>query len=75
MHWTRLEPAAVVSRLCAGFDPGKHGNADEARRALGELTAGLFTGRFVAIQDRRGEVFIGTHEEAVDHVMRAPACG
>lgn len=75
MPWVRLEPAAVIGRMCVQVDPGKPGDADDARRTLEELRAGLLSGRFVAVQHRTGATFIGTPAEAAGHVLETDLAG
>jgi len=67
MHWMRLDPQGLVSELrCKSATP-----ADEvlANRALAHVSAELLSGRYIAVQNADGGLFIGTPEEAAQHML------
>lgn len=67
MHWTRLDPIGIIGHLkCEPTAPGDEAYADQA---LAHLSAELLSGRYIAVQDREGCLFIGTPEEAAGHML------
>ena len=69
MPWTRLEPDVVADALQLDHDPGTAADEAAAAQALDHLREQLMTGGYVAIQDHRGQTFIGTLDEAVERMM------
>ncbi len=69
MPWTRLDPAKVAQQLRAGFD--RPGPDDEVltEPALAHLREQLLNGTYIAVQDHTGHTFIGTPEEATEHML------
>ena len=66
MAWTRVQLSQVLPHLRA--DPGPDGN-EFAAQALAHVTEALLNGTYVAVQDERGRMFIGTEAEAGEHIM------
>lgn len=67
MHWTRLDPKMVIGHLnCEPTTPGDKGLAEQA---LTHLSAELLSGRYIVVQDHQGSLFIGTPEEAAEHML------
>ena len=69
MPWTRLDPAGVVRHLRAEWDRAAPGDEALAERALAHLREELLSGRCIAVQDGQGRMFIGTPDEAAEHMM------
>ena len=69
MAWTRLDPAGVVRHLRAEWDRAAPGDEALAEQALAHLREELLSGRCIAVQDGRGRTFIGTPDEAAEHMM------
>ena len=66
MPWTRLDPRALVDELHVVHEPGAEMDAGQA---LAHIRAELLSGRYIAVQDHRGHLFIGTPDEAADHML------
>ena len=67
MPWMRLNPALVVQQLRAQHGPG---DEQAAEQALAHLRAALLSGAYVAVEDSAsGRTFVGTPDEAVEHMM------
>lgn len=66
MPWTRLNPTAIVDLLHVDHDPDAKALAEQA---LTHMREELLSGRFIAVQDHVGHTFIGTPEEANEHIM------
>lgn len=66
MPWTRLNPAVVVQQLRA-----EHGSGEEdiAEQALAHLREALLNGVYIMVANDRGDTFVGTEAEAVEHMM------
>ena len=69
MPWTRLDPAGVIQHLRAEWDRAAPGDEALAERALAQLREELLSGRCIAVQDGQGRTFIGTPDEAAEHMM------
>lgn len=69
MPWTRLEPDRVADALRLDYESGSAADQAAATQALNHLREQLVTGGYVAIQDHRGQTFIGTLDEAVERMM------
>ena len=69
MPWTRLNPMKVVEDLRAEVAPIVPDAAQKAEQALIHLRDQLLSGQYVAMQDHEGRTFIGTSEEAAEHIM------
>ena len=69
MPWTRLDPAGVIRHLRAEWDRAAPGGEDLAEQALAHLREELLSGRYIAVQDNHGHTFIGTPDEAAEHMM------
>ena len=69
MPWTRLDPAGVIQHLRAEWDRAAPGDEALAERALAQLREELSSGRCIAVQDGQGRTFIGTPDEAAEHMM------
>jgi hypothetical protein len=69
MGWRRLDAAHVVRQLRAAYDRPKAGTEELAEMALAHMRSQLLGGGYVAVQDDTGRTFIGTPEEAVEHMM------
>ena len=69
MPWTRLDPAGVIRHLHAEWDRAAPDGEDLAEQALAHLREELSSGRCIAVQDDRGCTFIGTPDEAAEHMM------
>lgn len=69
MPWTRLDPAGVIRHLRAEWDEAGPVGDELAERALAHVREELLSGRYVAVQDGRGHTFIGTPDEAAEHMM------
>ena len=67
MQWTRLDPIGVIGHLSC--EPATPGDAAFANQALAHLSAELLSGRYIAVQSREGRLFIGTPEEAAEHML------
>jgi len=73
MPWTRLNPVKVAEQLRAEVAPIVPDAAQKAEQALSHLRDQLISGQFVAMQDHEGRTFIGTPEEAAEHMMDSDA--
>ena len=73
MPWTRLNPAKVAEQLRAEVAPIVLDGAQKAEQALSHLRDQLISGQYVAIEDHEGRTFIGTPEEAAEHMMGSDA--
>jgi hypothetical protein len=71
MPWTRLDGTVVARTLRAAWDGPAPDMETLAEQALAHLREELLSGRFVAVQDHLGRTFIGTPEEAAEHMMAA----
>jgi len=69
MGWRRLDSTQVARQLRAAFDRPEAGTEELAELALAHLRSQLLGGQFVAVQDDSGHTFIGTPEEATQHMM------
>ena len=69
MKWRRLDPAQVARQLCAAFDREEAGTEEMAEMALAHMRSQLLGGQYVAVQDDEGGTFIGTPEEAAEHMI------
>jgi len=69
MPWTRLEPDVIADALRLDYDPDSASDQAAAAQALDHMREQLVTGGLVAIQDHRGQTFIGTLDEAVERMM------
>jgi len=69
MGWRRLDPAQVARQLRAAFDRPEAGTSELAEAALAHAWSQLLGGQYVAVQDDDGQTFIGTPDEAVEHMM------
>lgn len=69
MSWTRLDGTVVARTLRAAWDDLVLDAEALAEQALMHLRQELLSGRFIAVQDHLGHTFIGTPEEAVEHMM------
>ena len=73
MPWTRLNPMKVVEDLRAEIAPVVPDAAQLGEQALIHLRDQLLSGQYVAMQDHEGRTFIGTPEEAAEHMMGSHA--
>jgi len=69
MPWTRLDPAALIPHLCFECDPTSPDDDALARKATAHLREALLTGEYIAVQNEEGRTFIGTQDEAAEHIM------
>ncbi len=69
MGWRRLDSTQVARQLRAAFDRSDAGMEEMAEMALAHMRSQLLGGQYVAVQDDDGGTFIGTLEEAVEHMM------
>ncbi len=69
MGWRRLDSTQVASQLRAAFDRREADTEGMAELALAHMRSQLLGGQYVAVQDDDGGTFIGTPEEAVEHMM------
>ncbi len=69
MGWRRLDSTQVARQLRAAFDRSETGTEAMAELALAHMRSQLLGGQYVAVQDDDGGTFIGTLEEAVEHMM------
>jgi hypothetical protein len=69
MPWTRLDPGKIVQQLRAEFDRPGPDDAVLTGQALAHLRQQLLSGAYIAVQDHTGRTFIGTPEEAMEHMM------
>lgn len=69
MGWRRLDSTQVARQLRAAFDRSENGMEEMAELAVAHMRSQLLGGQYVAVQDDDGETFIGTPEEAVEHMM------
>ena len=75
MPWTRLDPRKVAQQLRAGFDRPGPDDAALTEQALAHVRGQLLSGAYVAVQDHKGRTFIGTMEEAFEHITDAAGVG
>lgn len=69
MPWTRLNPVKVAEELRAEVEPIVPDALQLGEQALSHLRGQLLSGKYVAMQDHEGRTFIGTPEEAAEHIM------
>jgi hypothetical protein len=69
MGWKRLDPAQVARQLRAAFDRPEAGTGEMAEEILAHARSQLLSGQYVAVQDDDGQTFIGTPDEAAEHMM------
>jgi len=69
MGWRRLDPVQVARQLRAAFDRPEAGTAELAEAVLAHARLQLLGGHYVAVQDDDGQTFIGTPDEAAEHMM------
>ena len=69
MPWTRLDPGKIAQQVCAEFDRPGPDDAVLTEKALAHLRQQLLSGAYIAVQDHTGSTFIGTPEEAMEHMM------
>jgi proline racemase len=69
MGWRRLDSTQVARQLRAAFDRSETGTEKMAELAVAHMRSQLLGGQYVAVQDDDGGTFIGTPEEAVEHMM------
>jgi len=69
MGWKRLDPAQVARQLRAAFDRPEAGTGEMAEAILAHARSQLLSGQYVAVQDDDGQTFIGTPDEAAEHMM------
>ncbi len=69
MGWRRLDSTQVARQLRAAFDRPEAGTEELAELALAHMRSQLLGGQYVAVQHDDGGTFIGTPEEAVEHMM------
>ncbi len=69
MGWRRLDPAQVARQLRAAFDRPEAGTGEIAEEILAHARSQLLSGQYVAVQDDDGQTFIGTPDEAAEHMM------
>ena len=69
MPWRRLNPAAVADALWLDHEPGSTEDEATAAQALDHLRQQFATGSYVT--DHEGRTFIGTPDEAAEHMMAA----
>ena len=69
MGWRHLNPAQVAQELRAAVDDPEAGGEEVAEFALAHLRSRLLSGAYVVVQDDEGRTFIGTPEEAAQHMM------
>jgi hypothetical protein len=69
MPWTRLDPVALIPHLRFECDPASPDDDALARKANARLREALLTGEYIAVQNEEGRTFIGTQDEAAEHIM------
>ena len=69
MAWRHLNPAQVARELRAAVDQPEAGRTELMELALRHLRSRLLSGEYVVVQDDEGRTFIGTPEEASQHMM------
>jgi len=69
MPWTRLDPAALIPHLRFECDPASPDDDALARKATAHLREALLSGEYIAVQNEEGRTFIGTQDEAAEHIM------
>ncbi len=69
MPWTRLDPATLILHLRFVHDPASPDDKALAEKATAHLRKALLMGEYVALQNEEGRTFIGTQDEAVEHIM------
>lgn len=69
MPWTRLDPAGVIPQLRFVHDPASPDDKAQAEQAMAHLRTALLTGDYIAVQDEKGRMFIGTEAEAAEHMI------
>lgn len=70
MAWMRVPPHHVLPHLRAEASPD---DVEVAQQALAHLRERLLDGTYVVIQHGDGRLFIGTEQEAVEHMMENAA--
>ena len=73
MPWTRLNPGKVAEELRAVVAPIMPDALQLGEQALIHLRDQLLSGQYVAMQDHEGRTFIGTPDEAAEHMMGSDA--
>ncbi len=69
MGWRRLDSGQVARQLRAAFDRPEADTSELAEMALAHMRSQLLGGQYVAVQDDDGQTFIGTPDEAAEHMM------
>lgn len=69
MPWTRLDPAGLIPQLRFVHDPASPDDKALAEKATAHLRNVLLTGDYIAVQNEEGRTFIGTQDEAVEHII------
>ncbi len=69
MPWKRLDSAVVARALRAAWDAPAPDRDVVAAEVLAHMREQLLGGHFIAVQDHLGQTFIGTPEEAAEHMM------
>ena len=67
MHWMRLDPLGVIGQLHC--EPMTSADETLANQALAHVATELLSGRYIAVQNGDGGLFIGTPEEAAEHML------
>ncbi len=71
MPWTRLDPAGIIPWLRFKTHPVTPDDKALEEQAMAHLREALLTGRCIAVQNEEGQLFIGTQDEAAEHIMGA----
>jgi len=71
MPWTRLDPAGIIPHLRFKIVPATQDDEALSEQAMAHLREALLTGRYIAFQNENGGLFIGTQDEAAEHIMGA----
>ncbi len=71
MPWTRLDPAGIIPQLRFEIDSATPDGEARAEQAMAHLREALLTGQYIALQSADGGLFIGTQDEAAEHIMGA----
>ena len=69
MPWTRLDPAALIPQLRFVHDPANPDGEALTEKATARLRKARLMGEYVALQNEEGRTFIGTQDEAAEHIM------
>ncbi len=69
MPWIRMNPLKVAEELRAEVAPVVPDALQLGEQALIHLRDQLLSRQYVAMQDHEGRTFIGTPEEAAEHIM------